>query len=137
MPVRAPVTEPRGPVRRNERGNIGRQAFAETGGRKAEQEGSPRAGESGVGSNAGPICFGRTTESCPFPVRFPPQFAPAWPHSAPFPPQFVAEPFPAIDQPCAPFGTVRDSRVKGLANDGGREGHARRKDQQWPAPTER
>lgn len=57
MPVRAPVIDPVSLALPERRGNIGRQAFAEPESRKAEQDSSPRIGESGVGSDAGPICI--------------------------------------------------------------------------------
>lgn len=52
MPVRAPVTEPENHLRMARRENIGCQV-------PASSEARPRIGESGVGSNAGPICFAR------------------------------------------------------------------------------
>jgi len=70
MPVRAPVTKARRPVRRTNRGDIGCQALPQW----LCQGGRPRIGESGVGSDAGPICLSGVFRAAVFQTAFPPVF---------------------------------------------------------------
>jgi len=99
--------------------DIGRQACPEL--REAEgppevsqRSGYPRAGESGVGSNAGPICCVGRCHRPTRPSRFAAHEPPRRPPSAPapiqrfivYPGQFVPHLNPDSDQPGGPFAII-------------------------------